>query len=95
MLPMINLRAINSSLEMSSPVQLNLEGIDFMDLKFLSVALRKGEIKNSESEKAIVVIKSVSLWTILFSPVNENFELEEEGVMGGETHQDVRISRIF
>ncbi|CAK1590851.1 unnamed protein product [Parnassius mnemosyne] len=65
MLPMINQPAINSSLEMSSPVQLNLEGIDLTDLKFLSVALRKSEIKNSESEKAIVVIKRVSPWTIL------------------------------
>ncbi|CAK1601676.1 unnamed protein product [Parnassius mnemosyne] len=50
---MINLLAINSSLEMSSPVQLNLEGIDLTDLKLLSVALRKSEIKNVKVKRQL------------------------------------------
>lgn len=63
-LPILNLPTLFLPDERKPAPPVNLEGLDLMDLKLLSLALKKSDTENSESVKAIIEVRSISVWTL-------------------------------
>ncbi|CAG9794632.1 unnamed protein product [Diatraea saccharalis] len=64
-LPIMNLPSVYLPDQTASSKPLDLEGIDLEELKLLSLALKKSVSGKDECERAVIVVKSVSVWTLI------------------------------
>lgn len=64
-IPIVNLPTLRKPEKEISQKPVNLEDVDLTDIKLLSYMLKKNEASDSESEKVIISVKSVSVWTIV------------------------------
>ncbi|XP_062526431.1 uncharacterized protein LOC134199478 [Bombyx mori] len=62
--PMLNLPLLDSTSKIKTAEPVHLEDVDLTDLKILSFALKKSVSGCENSEKAIIHVKSVSVWTL-------------------------------
>lgn len=64
-MPIVDLPIVHPLAETASiPEPVNLEDIDLTNISFLTYALKKIPSDNSESERPIITVKSISVWTI-------------------------------